>query len=205
MALFLLGWVKEYEDIVDLASFPEKNEFTKPSLTQVCTCLIADLMRLMSFHRLYFASNYKIALHYYFSFVLSIPSNVFVSPWKCPLLGACGGWGRVGTRLWFSTDPCVSVSGTITTPSGGDPMNSGPKITTSRISDGCLITALLWATMARDPQTITALSTQTNWGSINSPCPPCIPQSQILDRPLLRNLLTIPSHPWIIGLLWRDH
>lgn len=77
VALFLLGWVKEYEDIVDLASFPEKNEFTKPSLTQVCTCLIADLMRLMSFHRLYFASNYKIALHYYFSFVLSIPSNVF--------------------------------------------------------------------------------------------------------------------------------
>lgn len=102
-------------------------------------------------------------------------------------------------------DTEIIMTGTITTPSGGDLMNSGPKITTSRISDGCLITALLWATMARDPQTITALSTQTNWGSINSPCPPCIPQSQILDRPLLRNLLTIPSHPWIIGLLWRDH
>lgn len=84
-------------------------------------------------------------------------------------------------------------------------MNLGLKITTSRISDECLITAPLWATTARGPRTITALSTQTNWGSINSPCRRCTPRSQILARPLLRNLLTTPSHPWIIGLLWRDH
>lgn len=84
-------------------------------------------------------------------------------------------------------------------------MNFGLKIITSRISDECLTTAPLWATMAKDPRTITALSTQTNWGNINSPCPPCTPQSQTLARPLLRNLPMIPSHPWITGLHWRDH
>lgn len=84
-------------------------------------------------------------------------------------------------------------------------MTSGLKITTSRISDECQIIDLLWDTMARDPQTITALSTQTNWGNINSPCPHCTLQSQILVHHLPRSLLTIPSHPWITGLLWRDH
>ncbi|KAK1327863.1 hypothetical protein QTO34_012772 [Cnephaeus nilssonii] len=52
-----------------------------------------------------------------------------------------------------------------------------------------------WATTARDPQTITALSTQTNWGTTNRPCPLCTPPSQILARPLLRNRLTTPSPP----------
>lgn len=166
-------------------------------------------MRLMSFHGL-FCHKYKVALCYYFSFVLVLSSsNVSI----CSVPGSVlqheeepvDDGGGMGIQPLSSADSRVSISGTIMTPSGGDLMNLGLKITTSRISDECLITGPLWATTARGPRTITALSTQTNWGSINSPYPRCTPQSQILAHPLLRNLLTIPSHPWIIGLLWRDH
>lgn len=98
----------------------------------------------------------------------------------------------------------TTMTDTTMTPSGGDPTSLGLKITTSRISDECLITAPRWATMARDPRTITALSTRTNWGTINSRCLHSTLLSRILAHPLLRNLLTIPSLPWITGLLWRD-
>lgn len=84
-------------------------------------------------------------------------------------------------------------------------MTLGPRITTSRISDECLTTDPPWVTTARAPQTITARSTQTSWGTIKSPCPHCTPRSQTLARPLPRNLPMTPSRPWIIGLLWRDH
>lgn len=97
------------------------------------------------------------------------------------------------------------MTGTIMTPSGGGQMILGPRITISRISGECLTTDPLWVTTARDPQTITALSTQTSWGNINSPCPHCTLQSQILAHPLPRNLPMTPNHPWITDLLWRDH
>lgn len=96
------------------------------------------------------------------------------------------------------------MTGTTMTLNGGDQMILGPRITTSRIFDECLTTDPQWATMARDPQTITALSTQTSWGSTNSPCPHCTLQPQILAHPLPRSLPMTPSHPWITGLLWRD-
>lgn len=171
-------------------------------------------MRLLSFHGLCFANKYKIALCYYFSLFLVLvlsSSNVSICSESLEVSSSVRKSQWMTEEAWESSlglqliDSLVSISGTIMTPSGGDPMNLGLKITTSRISDECLITAPLWATTARGPRTITALSTQTNWGSINSPYPRCTPQSQILARPLLRNLLTIPSHPWIIGLLWRDH
>ena len=147
---------------------------------QVCARSIAALVGLMSFQRMCFANKYKIALCNYFCFVLVlIPSNVSTC---CECCGNAlefehtrgslddeeEGW-ECGCDL--PANPRISISGTTMTPSGGDLMNSGHRITTSRISDECLTTAPQWATTARDPQTITALSTQTNWGNTNSPCP----------------------------------
>lgn len=122
-------------------------------------------------------------------------------------LTTCPERGRMSSTTATETtgDTETIMTGTIMTPSGGGQMTSGPRITTSRISDECLTTDPPWVTMARGPQTITALSTQTSWGNINSPCLHCTPRSQTHAHPLPRSLPMIPSHPWIIGLLWRDH
>lgn len=124
--------------------------------------------------------------------------HVYMKKWKQR-------WRRIGSLPVLSAGLCISLSGTIMTLSGGGQMTLGPRITTSRISDECLTTDPPWVTMARDPQTITALSIQTNWGNTNNPCLHCTPRSQTLAHLLPRNLPMILSHPWITGLLWRDH
>lgn len=86
-----------------------------------------------------------------------------------------------------------------------DLMSSGLKITTSKISGECQIIVPLWVTMARVPQIITDLSTQTNRETTNSHYPLHTLQSQTLDHHHLRNLPMIQSHPWITGLPWIGH
>lgn len=112
--------------------------------------------------------------------------------------------GRMSSTTVTETtgDTEIITTDTITIPSGEDPMSSGPRITTSRISDECLITDHLWDTTVRDLQTITGPSIQTNWGITNSRFPLLIPKSRTLARPRLKNPLMIPSHPWITGRPW---
>lgn len=67
---------------------------------QVGACFFADLMRLMSFHRMCFANKYKIALCYSLYFVLLIPRNGSVCPESFGKALECGSLRRRRRRTY---------------------------------------------------------------------------------------------------------